>query len=270
MSGSFLDTTVIIHIADNVEPIRTKGEEFIKDNQPAESPYYALRELLAGHVQILCEAHNIIQAAENHAEALMALLRRSPAEGRKKEARLQAYSTALANTFAANPLGGRGDQKREMLEAIALRVNRLWRRAHRIKNVKLSQSLGCFNDGKITYGTAGELRGPNDSFGCIKSERCAAAAYLYDNKSDLIKMIDALHPSKLDPSVATKNENQQRRKALKELLDKGPKEFDKGRCRALGDAYFAAMCPAGSVVVTSNTKDHIPLCVALNKKAVVP
>jgi len=270
LSGSFLDTTVIIHIADNVEPGRTKGEDFIKSNQPAGVPYYALRELLVGYIQILCDSHNIILAAENAPEALLALSNRSPAEGRKKEAKIAAFATEFFNVFVSNPTGNRGDLKRELLQAFALRVNRLWRNAHRLKNVDLVQSLGCFNDGKITYGTAGELRGPNDSFNCIKSKRCAAAAYLYDSKSDLSKMIDALHPSKLDPSVATKNENQKRRKALKELLEKGPKDFDKGRCRALGDAYFAAMCPAGSVVVTSNTKDHIPLCVALNKKAVEP
>lgn len=269
MTGSFLDTTIVVHIADGVEPSKTKGEAFINTNQPAESPYYALRELLAGHIQILCDAHNVILAAENPAEALCALLRRSPAEGRKKEAKLQAFATSLSDTFA-NPSGTRSDQKREMLQSLALRTNGLWRRAHRLTNVKLVQSLCCFNDGKISYGAAGELRGPNDSFNCIKSERCAAAAYLYDNKGDLTKMIDALHPSKLDPSVATKNENSQRRKALKELLDKGPKSFDKGRCRALGDAYFAAMCPASSVVLTSNTVDHQPLCLALGKKAVEP
>lgn len=270
MTGSFLDTTVVVHIADNVEPGKTKGEAFIQANQPAESPYYALRELLDGHIQNLCVTHNVLQAAENPAEALLVLHRRSPAEGRKKEAKLLVLATALNATFAGNPSGGRGDQKREMLQYIALKVNGLWRRAHKLKNVNLVQSLGCFNDGKIKYGIAGELRGPNDSFGCIKTERCAAAAYLYDNKSDLIKMIDALHPNNLDPSVALKNENQQRRKALKELQVKGPNEFHKGRCRALGDAYFAAMCPAGSVVVTSNTRDHIPLCLALSKKAVEP
>lgn len=268
MTGSFLDTTVVVHIADQQEPGRTKGNAFVKANQPAESPYYALRELLDGHVHYLCDAHNAILAAENIAEALQALLNRSPAEGRKKGAKLQAFATALSGVFVDNPLGNRGDQKREMLEALALRINGLWRRAHKLKNTDLVQHLGCFNDGKITYGAAGELRGPDDSFGCIKSQRCSAAAYLYDNKSDLKKMIDALHPKNLEPAVANKNENQKRRKALKELIVKGPIKFNKSRCRALGDAYFAAMCPATSVVVTSNIEDFMPLCVALSKTAV--
>ena len=270
MAGSFLDTTIVIHIADNVEPGRSKGEAFVKANQPAASPYYALRELLAGHIQILCDTHNAVRAAENPAEALLALHNRSPAEGRKKIARLQALAAALNGTFAANPSGSRNEQKREVLQTLALQANRLWRQARNLSNVTLVQALGCFNNGKISYGASGELRGPNDSFNCIKSERCGAATYLFENKVDLSKMIDALHPNNLDPLAATKNENSQRRKALKELLDKGPREFNKNRCRALGDAYFAAMCPLGSVVVTSNIKDHVPLCLALKKDVVEP
>jgi hypothetical protein len=132
------------------------------------------------------------------------------------------------------------------------------------------QSLECFNEGKIDYGPAGELRGPADSFNCVSVQRCAAAAYMFDNKSDLKKMIAALHPGGLDPRIANKNETGQRRKALKELESRGPASFDKRRCRALGDAYFAAMCPAASIVVTTNMQDYVPLCAALGKQAQEP
>ena len=59
MTGSFLDTTVVIHIAEGVKPHSSKGEAFISANLPAETPYYALRELLAGRVRILCDTHNV-------------------------------------------------------------------------------------------------------------------------------------------------------------------------------------------------------------------
>ncbi|MDQ3775561.1 MAG: hypothetical protein M3461_15030 [Pseudomonadota bacterium] len=270
MAGSFLDTTVIIDIADKTVPGKARAEACITANRPAEAPYYALRELLAGHVQILCDSHNVIAAAANHAEALLALLNRSPAEGRKREAKLLALSTSLKCIFDVNPSGDRLYLKRELLQSLALRVTGLWRRAHNLNAVGMVQFLGCFNDGTISYGLSGELRGPRNSFNCIKSERCAAAAYLYDNKNYLKKMIDALHPTRLDSSVANKTEIQQRRKALKELVSKGPSAFHKGRCRALGDAYFAAMCPAGSDVVTTNIQDHLPLCLALGKRAITP
>jgi len=271
LAGSFLDTTIVIATAEKSPiAISIAAEKHIAANPPAETPYYALRELLAGHLHLLCDTHNAILAAANPAEAIVALLRRSPAEGRKREARIAALALSLAKAFGENPSGGRDELKRETLQDLSLRINQIWRRAHRLKNVSLVQSLGCFNRGSLTFGPSGELRGPKDSFNCISEERCAAAAYLFDNKSLLHKLITALHPKNLTPEVAAKNENRQRRKALKELAEKGPNEFHKGRCRALGDAYFAAMCPPGSDVLSTNIQDHLPLCVALGKRAIEP
>lgn len=270
MAGCFLDTTIVVNIADKNDPQYTKSSAYIATNQPAIMPYYALRELLVGYVQILCDSHNAIQASDNPAEALIALLRLNPMQGRKKEARIKILAEELKGCFDANQTGQRDQLNREMLQSLALRVNSVWRRAKRINGVSLKQPLGCFNDGKITYGESGELRGPNDSFNCHKDKRCAAAGYLSDDQNVLLKLIEALHPNNLPLDVANKNENQKRRKALKELQTNGPKKFNKGRCRALGDAYFAAMCPPGSVVLTSNLKDHEPLCEILNKKAVEP
>ncbi len=270
MTGTFLDTTVVIHIAEGIKPNNSKGEAFIAVNQPSEMPYYALRELQAGRMRVLCDAHNKLHGSTDPGEALLGLLSISPAEGRKREGKLLALAESLKQVFQRNPDGSRSDMKREMLQAITMKVQRLWTKAQKIQGVKKVQSLACFNEGKLTYGLSGELRGPNNSFNCVQSERCAAAGYIYDNNSDLAKMIDSLHPSRLDEKAAHKNENAQRRKALKELQLKGPEKFNKNMCRALGDAYFAAMCPAGSVVLTSNVEDHAPLCKALGKNAMEP
>lgn len=270
MTGSFLDTTVVIHIAEGVKPHSTKGEAFIGANLPAEAPFYALRELLTGRVRILCDTHNALLAAENVAEALLGIHKSSCFAGRTKNTKLEEIAKVMKSAFDVNPTGDREQLKREMLQALAIKANSLWRKSHRLKMVSLVQALACFNDGKVSYGSVGELTGPGNSFNCLMKERCAAAAYIYDNKSNLTKMIAALHPKNLDSKVANKNENTSRRKALKDLLSKGPKEFNKRGCRALGDAYFAAMCPPGSVVVTSNMDDHEPLCLALGKKAKEP
>lgn len=270
MGGCFLDTTIVIHVSEVSHPDKEKGITFISSNQPAEMPYYALKELLNGRVRILCEAHNAVLAAENHAEALLALINRSPAEGRKRIGRIEDLAKSLERVFNSNPAGDRKHLKREILQDLALVTSRLWRNAHRINSVSITQSLACFNDGKLTYGTAGELRGPQDNFNCKRNERCSAAAYLYDNKSVLQAMIDSLHSKKLESALANKNETKQRRRAMKELLSKGPKSFNKRLCRALGDAYFAAMCPSGSTLVTSNMEDYIPLCHALRKEVKIP
>jgi hypothetical protein len=221
-------------------------------------------------VRVLCETHNKIKASENHGEALLSLLNGSPAEGRKREARVQALGESLARIFTQNPTGSRDKIKREVLQDLAIRTSRLWRNACRPNGIKITQPLACFNEGKITSGVAGELRGPKDSFNCVVSERCAAAAYIYDDVVSLSKMINALHPAVIGDELAGKNENLKRRKALKELHANGPEHFNKAKCRALGDAYFAAMCPPGSVVVTTNIIDHGPLCAALGKSAKTP
>jgi hypothetical protein len=270
LAGSFLDTTIVIHISETSEPDKSKGEAVVAKNQPAEVPYYALRELLTGRVRSLCETHNRVKAAQNVAEALLGVANVWSIEGRKKDARIQAFAESMRVAFMQNPQGPREDLKREILQDLAIRTTRLWKNARKAKGVDTVQPLSCFNDGKLGFGVAGELRGPNNSFNCAKSERCAAAAYIYDDRVTLSKMIAALHPNKLGAPLADKHENKQRRKALKELDSRGPVDFPKTSCRALGDAYFAAMCPPGSVVVTSNLVDHEPLCTALGKTAIIP
>jgi len=270
VTGSFLDTTIVVHMAEGTGQEKASGEAFVRSNQPAGTPFYALRELLDGRVRLICEVHNMLRAAENPPEAIAALTRRSPAEGRKRMARVDVFRQAAQHVFAANPSGPRDDEKREMLQYLMLKANGLWLKSRKLRSVDVVQPLACFNNGKLTLGPSKELRGPNDSFTCVRTERCAAAAYMYDKKIELGKLIDALHQNKVDQRIANKNETNQRRKALKELSKQGPSEFSKQKCRALGDAYFASMCPIGSVVLTTNLDDHTPLCAALGKEAKKP
>jgi hypothetical protein len=270
MAGSFLDTTIVIQIAEAAAPDRTAGAAFVKANQPATTPHYAFIELLSGRVRQFCDVHNSVRAAHTPFEALLALSQRNPIEGRKKASRIEILATVLNEISQQRPGTRLNETKREFLQAIAIKANRLWRQASKLKSVDTIQPLACRNGGSLVVGALGELRGPRDSFVCLKGHRCAAAAYIYDNRSNLTKMIAALHPRNLGDELADKGETRSRRKALKELEQVGPAKFDRGRCRALGDAYFAAMCPPGAVVATTNLVDHDPLCKALGKRAVVP
>ena len=272
MSASFLDTTIVVSAASpNVDlKVRRKMADAIRLNQPCYMAAYAIRELLAGAVRVLCDTHNTILASETAAEALLALLRRSPMEGRTREARVAALADQLGRAFQSNPVGSRDLIKQEILDDMALRVVRFWREAQRIPFVEPVQPLSCFSGGSISFGSSGELRGPNDSFGCDPNARCSAAAYIYSDRGALKKMIDAMKPDSLPEAAAAKRENSARRKALKELEAGGPVKFNKQRCRALGDAYFAAQCPPGTTVLTTNISDFQPLCSALGKKVSEP
>lgn len=269
MTGCYLDTTVVVTACDPDLPdaSKTKIEAEIRSLQPAALAHYALRELLAGYIRPLCEAHNELLAAETPAEALLAFLKRVPQEGRKRETRIKAFAQELNAAFENSPTGDRSHLKREILESLSMRIHRLWRAAQRIKSVDLTQPLGCFPGGNIAVGSSGDLRGPSDTFNCAQKSRCSAAEYLYEDRAALKKLIEALHPERLPPEVATKSENAKRRAALKELESRGPRDFNKAKCRHLGDAYFAAMCPPGAVVLTTNIVDFLPLCNALSKQA---
>jgi hypothetical protein len=270
LSGCYLDTTIV------VEAISVDGGSAhaigaaIRSHAHASQAHYSLRELLAGVLRSLCEAHNELLGCENAGEALLALLKRVPAEGRKREARIRAVASALKAAFDGSPNASRDSMKREMLENLALTVVGMWKGAQSIRGTELTHALGCFPRGHFSLGPAGELRGPNDSFNCDPSARCSAAAYMADDEVALHKMIDALHPDKLPPELAQKRESSKRRGALKELAAKGPEKFDKGKCRALGDAFFAQMCPPGVAVLTTNISDFAPLCAALSKPVFKP
>lgn len=265
MPGSFLDTTIIINISDSNSKSKQASELFISQNQPSETPYYALRELLAGHMQNICDVHNTILASENIAEAFISLTRKNFYSGRKLGSKLSIGYEVLDKIFRDDPNSPCGQVKTEALEWLSIKANMMWLKATKPKNVDVVQSLSCFNSGKLTLGIANELRGPNNSFNCHSKSRCSAAGYIYEDISSLSKMIEALHPDKLDTDLANKQETKSRRKALKELKQHGPDKFDKSMCRALGDAYFAAMCPAGKSLVTTNIVDFEPLCSVLNK-----
>ena len=270
MSGCFLDTTILVHLADPGHAEAAGAAAYVGAHNPADVPYYAYRELLTGLVRNLCDAYNKLSAAQNVGEALIAFSNSHPSQGRKTATGQRALAEALDGVFKSNPGGPRAAISTEILDALALRVSRLWEGARSQPRVGSVQPLECFNEGSVSLGRSNELRGPNGSFNCLLSERCGAAAYIHDNKATLAAMVAALHPSALTAAVAAKQETKSRRAALQELQRVGPQKFDKGKCRALGDAYFAAMCPAGSVVATSNLDDHQPLCKALGKVAEKP
>lgn len=265
MTGSFLDTTIVIDLSDRK---RDSTKRFLDANPPTAVANYALRELLAGYLQVLCGLHNRLKAASSIGEVLVALVALHPSVGRKKQAALQAF----AESFQANTAGdaNRGVEAvgRDMINDLSLRIAMTWARSR--KCAARVQPLSCFSPGKLTVGPLGEVVPPNGSFNCDKKARCAAAGYVYDKQSLLSKMIEALHPDALDQALSEKREIRQRRKALKELRDKGPEKFDKAKCRALGDAYFAAMCMPGYRVVTTNQSDFVPLCKAIGCELVEP
>lgn len=266
----FVDTTVLIEVAERTSPTSERMKVFARSNGAAEVPDYAYRELVAGRLQQVCDAHNRVLAAQDPAEAIIAILQQAGFRARSAVSSAREVAQALSN-FLQNPTSLRDDAKREVQQELQLQAALLWRRAQRDPAFVGSQPLSCFTKGPLAQDPiSGAIKGPNSAFNCDKQARCAAALYMAKNGPDLDRLIDALHPKNLGALLAGKHENSSRRNALKELKQRGPKDFHKRYCRALGDAYFALMCPPGSEVLTTNLVDHDVLCKALKKTARKP
>jgi hypothetical protein len=235
-----------------------------------EMPSYALLELWAGSIRYFCLAHNKLSAASNPAEALIAFFGIPGVAGRSKTVPTSDSLHAMQVVFARNPDGSRAELKAEMLEYLALQATRLWDKSRKLKDANLTQYLSCFSPEKLELDENGILRGSGDSFNCHKGARCAAAQYLAERPGELDLMIEALHPDNLDSKAAAKRENSSRRRVLKDLRKNGAAAVNRSTCRAIGDAYFAGMCPAGATLVSTNVDDFAPLCAAMKKQLASP
>jgi hypothetical protein len=270
VTGCFLDTTVLVNLCDSEKPDYPSTEAFVQGHQPAEVPDYAAREVLAGLVHNCCILYNTLRACRTHGEALLAILKMPPVAGRKRELALKELAARVEKIFTADEVGSSEDHKREHLQDIAIRIQTLWDGAKSPRNVTRIQPLHCFNGGELERGSAGEFRGPNDTFDCLAmNKNCAAAAYLCDDATMLSKMITALDAVGGQLGDSEKRETKSRRRILRDLKLKGP-GLTKPQCRALGDAYFAAMCPEGSLIATTNLNDFEPLCNALGRQVRKP
>ena len=271
LAGCFVDTTILVHATGPTGANRTASETLLKANVPALLCGYALRELLSGRVQAVCDAHNRVLAATDPAAASASLLSQIAFKTRTTAAKLELISQALSNALQGDAQRTPSDIKREVLQSLLMHAMRMWRDAQRLALVQKTQPLSCGITGSLELDSvSGAIRGPQNRFTCSSKERCGAALYLAEKKIDLQKVVEALHPDKLPAALSSKQETKSRRKAIKDLLQSGPKQFSKVLCRALGDAYFAVMSPPGHAIATTNISDYQPLCSALNKSIVQP
>lgn len=271
MAGSFLDTTVVVDLGTPSSPGHTKAISLVSANQPSLVAEYAYRELLAGPVQILCDAHNRVLAAPSPAAAIASVLKGAAFAGRTSTAKAHAIATALHAALSATGTFSANDVRRDVLQSLMLCATRLWHRAQAPQGVTRTQTLACASRGPLAIDPSTKaLRGPGNEFNCSRVQRCSAARHMAQHAADVAKAVNALHPSNLGDGLKGKQETTSRRKALKELQQAGPESFNKRYCRALGDAYFAIMCPPGHAVATTNTSDFDPLCAALGKSIITP
>lgn len=97
---------------------------------------------------------------------------------------------------------------------------------------------------------------------CEMRSGCALASEMHKRQEELERLRNALTRQ---PASA---ENQRRAEAL-EAVGLG-RSLTNHPCRALGDAVITFFAPPGSVILTTNLRDHEPLAAALGKRAESP
>lgn len=173
MSGCFVDTTVLVDVVEEREPGATAAQQFAKANAPAQLPQYALREFLAGRIGLLCDVHNRMLAADNVGEALVALLKMPPVQGRTLNSKQLELATTLTKVLSPNKLQTAEDNKREILLDLQLRIARYWRRARKISVFKTVQPLACVNLGEVVAEEGTDVLRRSRFFGQLAKLRLA-------------------------------------------------------------------------------------------------
>jgi len=185
-------------------------------------------------------------ALEAFAQTHQAVMRISPTELARRYPGAGSADAALTDMF-------RLEAKRVILSA--------WKRRRSVASETVCP-LSCYSEEKPYEDRRGLLK--LDPKGCKNDVECGLSAAL---KADL-GIIERLHQAvKLLPESP---EIVRRRKALREIERKPRSPLGEGVCEALGDAVFAILAPPGSVILTTNLKDHAPLAAALGKSAEAP
>lgn len=261
--SAFVDTTVLANALLKPTTAGKPALAALKRYDDKTTPTYALKEFQLGPLRGYVWLHNalLVNSITNTFGRIAALSR-----GLQRNLTSTALE-ALTEASAADPLKSNRrdpDQARHQVHAYRLATKglilRAWIKRRRIANVLFP--LECYAEeppiedhrGVLSRGTA-----------CPRAARCSLAAELKSRLSDVQRVHTALVSLN-----STRREDQKRARALKEFMKRPQAGLSDDQCRAVGDAVFAILCPAGSEILTTNTRDHEPLAAALGKRVGAP
>lgn len=125
---------------------------------------------------------------------------------------------------------------------------------------RVVDSLSCFPEGNLV-----ERRGLLEcgATTCPLKASCCLKPKLAARLVDVAALRDVA-------KAGEGREHTRRYQALREVHRKPKATMSSKDCRALGDAYFSFFAPPGSIILTTNAKDHVPLAAALGKIVQAP
>jgi hypothetical protein len=265
MSDAYVETTVLTDLL--LKPTTKKQDRAkaaLARYDRTFLPVYAIKEWKAGPMLHYAWVHDKLRTTRSLAATWRAVAE-LPNYYRKPTATDAVAAAAVVSKRRQPKFEGLGDNDQAMADsyrlALASLIIRKWRECRRV-TTQVIQDLECYVEAKPAIRKDG-LLDLNPTL-CEPDQECSLAPQLKAKP----KLLEALRAA--IPENSGKKENQNRRKALRQLIKHPNIVLDRETCRHLGDAVFAFFCPANAVILTTNLKDHAPLARALGKKAESP
>lgn len=271
MSKAFVDTTIL---TDALLKPHGKGpiaKAALASFDESLLPVYAIKEFKSGPLRYFQWFHNKLVVTRSFVATVAALQSISLTPQRYLTATaIEALKEAVASdahlTTAdlQDKYGPEASLDRVLCDTFRdstrLAIDKAWKR-RRSLTTKVTNPLSCYSE-VAPYEKDGLLEIKPRK--CTPKYECCLGPKLRKRKTDL-KTLESTVKAQSD-----KAENKGRYRILHEMARKPTDSVPEEYCIGLGDAYFALFCPKDAVVITTNLRDHQPLCNALGKTAQNP
>jgi len=216
MSKAYVETTILTNLL--LKPGSKKqaaAQAALSRYESSLLPVYAIKEWKAGPLDHYAYVHEKLVVTRSLADTIGAINALHPLNPYKKSTSLEALEAA-ARLDTAEPQAGEDYRSRDEENAdryrlaLASLIIRSWRRRRKVTNQTI-HDLECYTEAEPTIAKDGlfDLKPQR----CERDRECCLAEAL-KRRPDLLKALrDAI------PETSTRNEDRQRRKVLKQLIN---------------------------------------------------
>ena len=265
MSDAYLETTILTDLLLKPKTRKqARAKLALRRYDSTILPVYAIKEWKAGPLDHYAWVHDKLRITKSLAATLRAISE-LPNYYRKPTATDAIAAAGTVQEAKQTKWQGLGDTEEARADSYRLALAKLiigsWRKRRKL-TTRVIQDLDCYIEAEPEISKDGLL--DLKPTRCEPDRECSLAAQLKADRKTLESLRGAI------PEDSGRREDQNRRKALKQLIKHPNIVLDQETCRSLGDAIFAFFCPARAVILTTNLRDHAPLAEAIGKKAESP
>jgi hypothetical protein len=268
---AYVDTTVLADaLLKPSSPKQARALAALARYEETLLPVYSIKELKAGALGHYAWLHDKFVQTRSLADTVQAISSINPyyQPGRKSTA-LEALAAAtqllVGGSESAGDYASRDSEDADRYRlALAKLIVLSWKKRRKLAH-KTIQELDCYIEAAPRRDKTSGFFDLSPQY-CSGEKRCSREKELKapQAKDLLVALRNAI------PESSSRAEDRNRRSVLSQLIRQPQKHINEEECRWLGDAMFAFFCPRDAVILTTNTRDHVPLAEAISKRAEKP